>query len=238
MATTFLTLVNDTLRRMNEVIISSTDFPTVIGHRAQVKDAVNAALHDISQKQFEFPFNHTDGSLTLVAGTKAYALASDCKIADWGSFRINYDASNSWDARPLVQINYDAYLKRFFSRDAEATTGDYDTPNFVYRKPDGTAGFTAVTDQAYGVSYDYYSYHTDLALHSDTMAVPDAFKHVVVDGATYYSYMFRDNSQQASIMERKFTEGISRMRTILTNDTTDVRDTRVGRLINTPHGNY
>jgi hypothetical protein len=40
MATTFLTLVNDTLRRLNEVEIASADFATVIGFRAQVKDAV------------------------------------------------------------------------------------------------------------------------------------------------------------------------------------------------------
>ena len=42
MATTFLTLVNDTLRRLNEVELSATDFPTASGFRAQVKDAVNA----------------------------------------------------------------------------------------------------------------------------------------------------------------------------------------------------
>ena len=52
MATTFLTLVNDTLRRLNEVEITSTDFPTVSGFRSQVKDSVNASLQEISQKLF------------------------------------------------------------------------------------------------------------------------------------------------------------------------------------------
>lgn len=54
MATTFITLVNDTLRRLNEVEIASADFETVIGFRAQVKDAVNAALHEISQREYFF----------------------------------------------------------------------------------------------------------------------------------------------------------------------------------------
>ena len=69
------------------------------------------------------------------------------------------------------------------------------------------------------------------------MTVPDAFKHVVIDGALYHCYMFRDNLQQASVTKAKFDEGIDRMRTLLINRFTDVRDTRVGRLINVPHGN-
>ena len=69
------------------------------------------------------------------------------------------------------------------------------------------------------------------------MTVPDAFKHIVIDGALYHCYMFRDNLQQASVTKAKFDEGIDRMRTLLINRFTDVRDTRVGRLINVPHGN-
>ena len=49
MATTFLTLVNDTLRRLNEVELTATDFPNATGFRAQAKDAVNASLQEISQ---------------------------------------------------------------------------------------------------------------------------------------------------------------------------------------------
>ena len=124
MATTFITLVNDILRRLNEVEITPTDFPTVTGFRALVKDAVNASLQEISQKEFEFPFNHTTGTLTLVAGTSQYTLASDLKVADWDSFRINYDAVNNYSARVLKLLNYDSYIKRYFERDSEAEVGD------------------------------------------------------------------------------------------------------------------
>ena len=37
--------------------------------------------------------------------------------------------------------------------------------------------------------------------------------------------------------KQKFEEGIDRMRTLLINRFTDVRDTRVGRLLAVPHGN-
>jgi hypothetical protein len=49
--------------------------------------------------------------------------------------------------------------------------------------------------------------------------------------------MFRDNAQQAQLIKARFDEGIDRMRTLLINRFTDVRDTRVSRLINVPHGN-
>ena len=37
--------------------------------------------------------------------------------------------------------------------------------------------------------------------------------------------------------KQKFDEGIERMRTLLINRFVDVRDTRVNRLLNVPHGN-
>ena len=237
MATTFITLVNDTLRRLNEVELTSTDFPTATGFRALVKDAVNESLQEISQKEFEFPFNHTTGSLTLVAGTSQYTLATDLKVADWDSFRINYDSSNNYSARVLKLLNYDSYNRRYFERDSEADTGDRDQPIYLYRTLDTKAGFTPIPDAAYSVSYDYFAYATDLSASTDTMTVPDAFKHVVLDGALYHCFIFRDNSQQAGIAKAKFDEGIERMRTLLINRFVDVRDTRVNRVLNVPHGN-
>jgi hypothetical protein len=53
----------------------------------------------------------------------------------------------------------------------------------------------------------------------------------------YHAYMFRDNSQQAALAKQKFDFGIDHMRSILINRYTEVRDTRVGRLLNTPPGN-
>ena len=237
MATTFLTLVNDTLRRLNEVELTSTDFATATGFRAQVKDAINSSIQEISQKEFEFPFNFTAGSLTLVSGQQEYSLPADFKIADWDSFRINYDADNNYSARKLKLISYDTFLKRFFERDSEATTSDYDQPIYVYRTLDNKAAFTPRPDATYSVSFNYFAFASDLSASTDTMSVPDAFKHVVIDGALYHCFMFRDNTQQAAVVRQRFEDGVDRMRTLLINRFTDVRDTRVSRLINVPHGN-
>jgi len=236
MATTFLTLVNDTLKRLNEVQLTSDEFPTAIGFHASVKDAVNIALDEIGQEQFGFPFNHQTGTLTLVAGTSVYSSESDMKVVDWDSFRITKDEAEGIQAVRLRQINYDTYLQRFYIRDGNAGTADYDTPNYVYKTLDNRIGLTPIPDKAYSIEYDYYQYQTALINATDTMAVPDNFKNVVIDGAMYHCYMFRDNSQQATLAQQRFTRGIENMRKLLTNNFTDLRDTRISRLINTPPG--
>jgi len=236
MATTFITLVNDTLRRLNEVEVITDDFSSVIGFRAQVKDAVNSSIQEISQREFEFPFNYTAGSLTLVAGTAQYSLPTSFKVADWDTFRIAKDDDIGSSATRIKQINYDTFIKRFYVRDGNAGSLDRDTPVYIYRTLDNKAGFTPIPDLAYTVNYNYFAYTDDLDASTDEMSVPDQFKHVVVDGAMYHAYMFRDNSQQAALSKQKFDQGIDHMRTLLINRFTDLRDTRVGRLINVPHG--
>jgi hypothetical protein len=69
MAYDFLGLVNDVNRRLNEVELTSTNFAAAGGFYGHAKDAVNAALQDIDQQQFEWPFNFISQNETLVAGT-------------------------------------------------------------------------------------------------------------------------------------------------------------------------
>jgi hypothetical protein len=106
----------------------------------------------------------------------------------------------------------------------------------VYRTLGNEIAFSPIPDKAYTINYDYYQYQTTLTNATDTMSVPDQFKNVVIDGAMYHCYMFRDNSQQATIAQQRFTRGIENMRKILVNNFTDLRDTRVNRLFNVPAG--
>jgi hypothetical protein len=69
----------------------------------------------------------------------------------------------------------------------------------------------------YELVYEYYRIPVDLVNATDVPFVPERFKHVILDGAKYYAYMFRSNEQAASIAKGKFEEGLKRMRTILIN---------------------
>ena len=58
MATTYITLVNDTLRRLNEVTLDTAGdgFTTVRNVQGLVKDAVNNSIRLIIQDGQEYPF--------------------------------------------------------------------------------------------------------------------------------------------------------------------------------------
>ena len=58
MATTYITLVNDLLRRLNEVTLNTAGdgFSTVKNVQAIAKDAINNAIREILQDGHQFPF--------------------------------------------------------------------------------------------------------------------------------------------------------------------------------------
>ena len=62
---------------------------------------------------------------------------------------------------------------------------------------------------------------------SDVATIPEPYRHIVVDGAMYYAYVFRGDTQSAQLSQGKFKEGIKSMRSININRTEYLRDTRV-----------
>ena len=82
MATTFLTLVNDINKRLNEVELTSSNFASATGFYAHAKDAVNSGIRYINESEYEWPFNHSEKEQTLVAGTTRYAFPTDAKLID------------------------------------------------------------------------------------------------------------------------------------------------------------
>ena len=67
----------------------------------------------------------------------------------------------------------------------------------------------------------------DLELHDDVPSIPEQYKYVVVDGAMYYAYQFRGDTQAAQMAFNKFEQGIKHLRSIHINRTQYIRDTRV-----------
>ena len=76
MANSFLTYTNDTLAKLNEVQLTSSDFSDARGIQIQAKNAVNQAIRYINQREFSWPFNAAEASKTLTAGVVKYALPS------------------------------------------------------------------------------------------------------------------------------------------------------------------
>ena len=98
MPATYLDLSNRVLRRLNEVEMTSSDFPTVRGVQALCKDSVKAAIASINQSEFEWPFNAAEHTETLVVGREEYDWPTYFKVVDWNSFQLfkNFSGSNEF----------------------------------------------------------------------------------------------------------------------------------------------
>jgi len=224
MAYNFLDLVNSVARRLNETELTSINFTTAKGFYANIKDAVNSSIRDINQYHLYWPYNHITDEIILVAGETRYAFPDEAKYVDFNTFRVQRDtALDLGRARKLDVISYVEYVDRYIDQEDETDTTKGGVPDKVFRSQDGYFGIVPFPDKAYTVKYEYFASPVDLELHDDVPTIPQAFKHVIVDGAMYYSYQFRDNIEMAAMAKSKFDEGTKNMRKILVNENFYVR---------------
>lgn len=227
MAYNYLDLVNEVNRRLNEVELTSTGFDSVIGFQATIKDAVNASLRDINHSHYEWPFNFVVGEDTLSVGTTRYAFPTDANTIDFDSFRIKKNSTYGNETKLLKLISYDDYLKNYISQEYDSSK--IDIPTMVFHAPGNEYGVSPAPDNSYEVVYEYYRIPVDLEKYYDVPALPERFKHVIVEGAMYHAYMFRSNEQAASIAKSKFEDGIKKMRIMLINENDYMRSTVISR---------
>jgi len=76
MASTYLTLVNNVLRDVNEVELTSSNFGSSRGIQTSVKDFINRSISDIINSELNWPFTRSEGSLDLTSGKQLYAFAT------------------------------------------------------------------------------------------------------------------------------------------------------------------
>jgi len=76
MASTYLTLVNNVLRDVNEVELTSSNFGSSRGIQTSVKDFINRSISDIINSELNWPFTRAEGTLDLTSGKQLYAFAT------------------------------------------------------------------------------------------------------------------------------------------------------------------
>ena len=122
MANSFLTYTNDTLAKLNEVQLTSSDFSDARGIQIQAKNAVNQAIRYINQREFGWPFNAAEASKTLTAGVVKYALPSNTKYIDYATFRIRKSETFGNAARHLSYLDYKEYLDLHIKQEDDTVT--------------------------------------------------------------------------------------------------------------------
>lgn len=227
MPSTYIDLCNKVLRRLNEVEIAVGDFPTVRGVQALVKDAVRSSIAKINQAEFEWPFNSAEHSQTLVAGQTEYTWPQYFKVADWNSFQIQKDEALNSNYKVLDFIERDVWYKSHRDADYEAGTAGRGIPDHVFPSHGNGFGVTQSPNAAYRVKFRYFLNYSDLTNYNDVTRIPESFDTVVIDGALYHLYMFKDNLESAQAAFMAFEAGIKDLQTLYINNYESIRDTRV-----------
>ena len=217
MAYNFLELVNEINRRLNEVELNTTTFPTAIGFYQTAKDAVNSSIRHINHEEFSWPWNHRVEEEVLSAGIVRYSYPEDAKLIDEKSFRLKRNDTLSIETKKLKSLDYQEYLDRYIDHEYNTSTNIRTVPRNIIRTPSQEFIFYPCPDKAYEVVYEYYQNPVSLSLHSDVPSVPKEFQHVIVDGAMFYAYQFRGDTQSAQISQQKFEQGIKYMRSLYIN---------------------
>lgn len=232
---TYVTLVNQLLRRLNEVALDTAGdgFTTVKGVQALAKDSINNAIRHILQNGHEFPFLKKTYTHNLTALQKEYSFQSDFSTVDWDSFFLKVHSTEGNEPAVLKPISYEEYLQNYRAADETNTTGA--APQVVYQTYEEKFGISPPPNTDYQVEYVYFSYPTDLTAYNDMSVIPARFDHIIVDGAMMYMMRFRSNDNQAQIHQNNFEKGIKTMRTLLLDDELRVRSTVI-ETSNKPRG--
>ena len=227
MASNYITLCNQVLRRLNEVEIPEADFPNTRGVQSLVKDAVKAGVAKINQAEFEWPFNAAEFTQTLTAGQTEYAWPNAFKIVDWNSFQLQKNDSLGVGYKSLGYMDRDEWYASHRDADYTAGASGRDIPTKVFPSHGNGFGVTPSPNKAYSVKFRYYLNYTDLTLFSDVTRIPQSFDTVIIDGALYHMYMFKDNMEAAATALGTFQSGLKDLQTLFINNFESIRDTRV-----------
>lgn len=227
MPSTYIDLTNALLRRLNEVEIEVADFADVRGVQALAKDAVRASIAKINAAEFEWPFNSAEHSQSLTVGEEDYSWPNFFKSVEWNSFYIVNDGTNTNTTTSLDFVSRDYYYDRLRNADLDAGTSGLDLPKYVFPSHGNGYGVSPSPNKAYVLRFRYFLNYAELLNYDDQTRVPSTYDHVLIAGAMYHMYLFRDNSEMAGIAQQEFMAGIKEMQTLLLNKYASIEDTRV-----------
>ena len=234
----YLALSNKVLHALNEVELTTANFANSKGIQTAVKEFINRSINDIYTAELEWPFLHTDGTITTVAGTAEYSLVSGYKSIDVDTA---YLIEASEDIKVIPYIPYTQFTNVFRERDLDPTTTDNrDKPDYFYLTQDDKIGLTPIPDKEYTFYYEYWATHTDLSASTDSPDIPARYQDTIIIRSEYYVNQLRSNIDAASMKDKEYQNKIERMRIDLINKPDYMRSTAIAsnKRFSTRHPKY
>ena len=102
MASSYLVLINNVLRDLNEVELTSSTFSSSRGIQTAVKDYVNRAIDDIINADTEWPFTVVNKTFTTTAGTRFIRL--DLHLSTTNTKTVDFDSFTFLEASDKKEI--------------------------------------------------------------------------------------------------------------------------------------
>jgi len=229
MPTTYISLCNQVLRRLNEVEIADADFASVRGVHALVKDAIKSAIAQINQAEFGWPFNAASHTQVLTAGTSEYSWPTFYKIADFQSFQIVENATLGSSFKILGYMDRDEWYKDHRDIDFSAGSAGRTIPTHIFTAHGNGFGVTPSPNKAYSVTFKYFLNYSDIVNFDDVTRIPESYDSILIDGALYHMYMFKDNLEAAQSSYEIYMQGIKNLQSLYINNYEYIRDTRISR---------
>ena len=242
MATTYLTLTNELLRELNEVVLTSANFSSALGIQAHAKDCINRAYKDIVMAEPQWGFLATGESgatdpfygnvyVETVAGTRWYELkaasssiTTDYGSVDWDNFYLT-TIGVSGESAPYVSRNINFVTLEEWKdhrRESEnlddADSQSWGEPRFIIRSPDSRKfGLSPIPDKVYRAWFYAWDLPTALDAHGDAIVFPDVYSPVLMARSRYHFHQFKDAPQQAAFALEDYKKGLKQMRSALMN---------------------
>ena len=192
-----------------------------------MKDAVKASVAKINQSEFEWPFNAAEETDTLIVGQEEYTWPTFFKVADYNSFQIQADTTLGVSFTTLKFIERDEYYSKYRDTDNASGAVGIAIPQFVFPSHGNGYGVSPSPNKTYSLKFRYFQNHSDITNFDDVTRIPDSYDTVLIDGALYHLYMFKDNIEAAQAAYGAYEKGIKDLQSLYINNYSSIRDTRV-----------
>lgn len=235
MATTYLTIVNQTLGELNEVRLTAANFDSATNIQKYVKEIVNRAYRDIHDEEYKWSWMSVGPSLNnyfgnvyieTVAGQRWYdlkptatTLDEQYATVDWDEFTLTTEGvageSAPYTIKNLISISLEDWRDKF-SRSEDIDKSDtqvYGTPSRVIKHPNDTQfGLSPIPDQVYRIYFYAWNQLTELSAHSDELVIPSQYIPVLQARIRQFVWQFKDQMQRSSAAYQDYKNGLQRMR--------------------------